>query len=211
MNKLLNADTRITDRFIYNEASSIRNTLLKQEANKNRLSAFSSLFKTINKVELINVDTIEACGIDSDCVILRTKHKLPKMVESSNGDLIRTIASLDGTKTVFLTTDLSFARRLSINDKYAKNEALAFVRNRYMYFANITWPFAKIEAIFEDNDEIDNLNNCDDEEITCTPAYERTFPIPNYLEDGLKRLLNESLLRYYHQLHEDPRINKHEG
>lgn len=211
MNRLINADTRITDRFIFNEANSIKNALLKQEQNKNRLYKFTTLFKTINKAELISVDTIEACGIDSDCIIRRTKKPLPKIIETSGGYLIRNVSSLDGSSIVYLTTDLSISRKLGSDDPHGKKEQLAFVRNNYLYFINLDWPYARIEALFEDPDEIDMLNNCEDNtDISCSPIYDRKFPIPNYLEDGLKKLLNEALLRYYHQYHDDPKINKSE-
>lgn len=208
MNKLINADSRITDRFIYAEAVSIKNTLLKQEADKQRLFSNSDLFSTLNKVELIEVDTIEACGIDSDCKIRRTKHKLPKIVQSAGGPLIRRVAALDGNSIATIITDISFIRKLGINDKHAKGDVLFYLAGEYGYFPNVTWPYAIIEAIFEDPDEVDNLNSCEKDTINCTPMHERTFPIPNYLETPLKTLLNNSLLNYYHRLREDTEINK---
>lgn len=214
MNKLINADSRITDRFIYNEAVSIKNTLLKQEQYKQRLFGVDNLFSTINKVDMIKVDTIEACGIDSDCYIMRSKDKLPNMIESFGGAIIRKVASLDGAHgtVVTVTTDLSFGRKLRINDKHAKNEVYAFIKNKYLYLPNAKWPAVLVEAIFEDPDEIESLNSCDDEKpIVCTPMYDRSFPIPNYLEKPLKDLLNNSLLNYYHRLQEDVNINKKNG
>lgn len=211
MNKLINADARITDRFIYNEAISISNLLIKQEENKQRLYVMDSLFKTINYVEMIEVDTIEACGIESDCFIRRSKDKLPKIVESAGGYLVRKITSLDSTSGTVVTiiTDLSYGRKLNINDKHAQKEVWAFLKNGYVYLVNADWPAILVEAMFEDPDEIENLNNCDDkDEITCTPAYERSFPVPNYLEKPLKDLLNNSLLNYYHRLQEDVNTNK---
>lgn len=211
MNKLINADSRITDRFIYNEALSIKNTLLKQEQYKQRLFGVDNIFKTINKVDMIKVDTIEACGINSDCYIMRSKDPLPDMVESFGGPIIRKVASLDGAHgtVATITTDLSFGRKLRINDKHAKNEIYAFIKNKYLYIPNAKWPAALVEAVFEDPDEIDSLNSCDDEKpIVCTPIYDRAFPIPSYLEKPLKDLLNNSLLNYYHRLQEDVNVNK---
>lgn len=209
MNRLINADNRLSDRFIYNEAVSIKNLLLKQESNKNRLFGSPTLFKTIKKLDLISVDTIEACDINSDCIIKRSKDRLPTIVESSGGYLVRSITSLDGSTSVFLTTDLAVARKSNIQDKHASKEPLSFIRDNYLYLVNVPWPFVRIEAIFESPDEIDSLNACDTEdEISCTAAFDQAFAIPNYLEDPLKKLLNEALLRYYHQLREDMQINK---
>lgn len=213
MNKLINADSRITDRFIYNEAVSIKNVLLKQEEDKQRLYNTIGIFKTLNKVELVESNTIEACGIKSDCCILRTKYSLPKMVETVGGPLIRQVSSLDGSTNTNFITDLSFARKLAINDKDGNKEPLAFFKGdeNKIYFANVSWPYAIVQAVFEDPDEIDNLNSCDDDKITCTAAFDRVFAIPNYLEKSLKDLLNNSLLNYYHRLVDDNEINKKPG
>lgn len=208
MSKLDNADNRLPDRFIYNEAISIRNTLIKQEADKLRLFSVSDLFGTLNKVELIEVDTIEACGIDSDCTIRRTKYKLPKIIASAGGSLIRKVTSLDGTSVAIITTDISYIRKIHINDKHAKRDPLFYLYNEYGYFPNVDWPYAVVEAVFEDSEEIDSLNACDDEKVVCTPFYDKTFPIPEYLESGLKDLLNARLFNYYHRIIEDTDINK---
>lgn len=207
MNKQVNSDTRITDRFIYNEAVSIKNTLLKQEETKNRLFNLPSVFKMLNKAELIEVDSVEACDIDSECTTKRTKDKLPVIVETSGGYLIRNISSLDGHDTVNITNELSVVRKISINDKHAKDDKYAYIRNGYMYFFNVEWDYVRIEAVFEDQEEIDRLNNCD-EKTECKSAYDKLFPLPNYLEKPLKDLLNESILRYYHRLKEDTTVNK---
>lgn len=208
MNKEVNSDSRITDRFIYNEAISVKNLLLKQEEGKNRIFKMYSLFKTLLKVELIEVSSVEACGIDSDCTLKRTKDKLPVMIETAGGFLIKNVSSVDGGESLILTTELSLSRKISLNDKHAQNEGLFFFKNGYMYFYNIEWDYVMIEAVFEDPDEIDNLNLCNPEATPCKPAYERQFSLPNYLDKSLKDLLNESLFRYYHRLKDDANINK---
>lgn len=206
-NKEWTADSRITDRFIYNEGVSVRNTLLKQEEDRNRLYALTSLFTTLNKVELVDTDTIEACGIRSDCKIKRTKDKLPDTIDSSGGSSIRTVSSLDGSQILTWTTDLSWVRKLNIKDKHAKGELFYFFKGDYIYFPNISWDYVRVEAMFEDPDLIDRLNDCAPKG-DCNSAYDREFTLPSYLEKGLKDLLNESLLRYYYRHPMDTHINK---
>jgi len=168
----------------------------------------NTIFKTFIKVPLIETDTIEACGIDSDCVIKRTKDKLPGIVETAGGFLIRNVFSLDSSQSLITTTELSVSRKITIGDKHAQNEGMYFIKNGYMYFYNINWDYVTIEAVWEDPDQIDNLNLCEPLDVPCRPAYERSFSIPSYLEKSLKDLLNESLLRYYHRLREDTQIDK---
>lgn len=209
MNKFVNSESIISDRFIYNEASSIKNMLVKQEENKQRLFSVDAVFKTILNVSLTDVDTIEACGIDSDCFIRRSKDKLPKIIEGTGGPLIKAVTSLDGLTRVTIISEDSYARKLVINDKHAKNEPWAFIRNDYLYLPNVSWAAAKVSAIFENPEEVDALNDCGDGvNPDCLPMGEREFPIPNYLEDTLKELLNNRLLNYYHRIVEDTNLNK---
>jgi len=208
MNKEWTADSRITDRFIYNEAISVKSVLLKQEELKTRLWSFDATFRQINAVELIEIDTIEACGLKTDCKIKRTKYKLPEIFETSSGPLIKSVTSLDGSQSVFQIQETGWLRKQGINDRHAKNEIYFWVKNNYLYLPNIEWDYIKVEAAFKNFQEIDKLNNCDGSPATCESAYELSFNIPEYLEKSLKDLLNESLLRYYHRLRFDDQVNK---
>lgn len=208
-NKEWTADTRITDRYIYNEALSVTSLLFKQEEIKSRLMSFDSIFKTLKKVELIEVDSVEACGIKTDCIIKRTKYKLPEIFETAKGKIFRLVSSLDGSQSITGITQSSWVKKQSINDKHAKNELFYWIEDDYLYFPNISWDYVKIEAAFKNHNEIDILNECDpDESSNCSSAYDLTFNIPDYLEKSLKDLLNESLLRYYHRLRFDDLQNK---
>jgi hypothetical protein len=98
--KALKQDAFMTDRMIYTFVLKNAKFLMKREDSKNKLMAFSSVIQTMDYVELIEVDRVEACctGIRSDCKIKRTKDKLPIFLEGYFGPLIRTIASLDGSE-----------------------------------------------------------------------------------------------------------------
>jgi hypothetical protein len=70
-------DAFLTDRMIYAFVLKHAKWLMKREDGKNKLLAFSGVIQTMDYVELVEVDKVEACctGISSDCTIRRTKEK----------------------------------------------------------------------------------------------------------------------------------------
>ena len=77
--KAVRQDAFLTDRAIYAFILKHAKWLMKREDGKNRLLAYSGVVQTMDFVELIEVDKVEACctGISSDCKIKRTKEKMP--------------------------------------------------------------------------------------------------------------------------------------
>jgi hypothetical protein len=85
-------DAFMTDRMIYTFVLKNAKFLMKREDSKNKLLVFSGVIQTMDFVELIEVDKVEACctGISSDCTIKRTKDKLPIFLQGYFGPLDRT-------------------------------------------------------------------------------------------------------------------------
>lgn len=171
-------DAFITDRMIYTFVLKNAKFLMKREDSKNKLLAFSSVIQTMDYVELVEVDKVEACctGIRSDCTIKRTKQKLPVFLQGYYGPLIRTIASLDGSEElqpILPTTYLNIAN--SKNFKYNKTKYYWFIDD-YLYFPNLEWDAVRIEGIFEDD-----ISKWTCEEDECIIRQDQTFNVPDYL------------------------------
>ena len=98
--KAVRQDSMLTDRLIYSIILKHSKWLMKREDSKNRLMSFSGVMQTMDFVELVEVDKVEACctGLKSDCTIKRTKDKMPIFLQGYYGPLIRTVASLDGSE-----------------------------------------------------------------------------------------------------------------
>ena len=98
--KAVKQDSMLTDRLIYSIILKHSKWLMKREDSKNRLMSFSGVMQTMDFVELIEIDKVEACctGLKSDCKIKRTKDKMPIFLQGYYGPLIRTIASIDGSE-----------------------------------------------------------------------------------------------------------------
>ena len=71
-------DAFLTDRYIYSVVVKYSQLLMRRQDSQNKLMKFNSIWRTLDCLELIEVDRNEACcaGIKSGCMIKRTKEKL---------------------------------------------------------------------------------------------------------------------------------------
>lgn len=174
--KAVKTDAFITDRFIYSLIQKYASMYIKQELEKGKYYALTSLFKSLPCVELIEVDKVEACcDIESGCTIMRTKEKLPKIATSADGPLIQSVSSIDGSQDVSITQPLTYSRLIKISGAKYDNSKYYWMLNDYLYFPNLDWPQVKITALFEGDIA---KYQCEDK---CTPVQESASPIPDYL------------------------------
>lgn len=176
--KAVRQDPFITDRMIYTVVLKHAKWLMKREDTKNKLMAFSGIMQTMDKVDLVEIDRVEACctGIRSNCTIKRTKDKLPIFMQGYFGPLIRTITSLDNSEElqpVLPSTYISLAN--SKNFKYNKTKYYWFL-NDYLYFPNLQWDAVRIEGVFEDD-----ISEYTCEEDSCKARQDQSFNVPDYL------------------------------
>ena len=190
--KAINKDAFVTDRFLYSLVIKHANWLLRREDSKNKLLSFSSVFQTLDFVELEEVDKIEAgcVGLQSGCIIRKTKEKLPNLLQGYFGPIIRSVTSIDGSIQLEETTPSEYIRITnSKNYKYNKTKYYWFL-NGYMYFPDIPWDAVKIEGMFED--DISFYKCCPEE--SCVAMQDRTFSVPGYLHAEIEsRVLQEDL------------------
>jgi len=197
-------DAFITDRMIYTFVLKNAKWLMKREDSKNKLMAFSSVIQTMDYVELVEVDKVEACctGIKSDCTIKRTKEKLPVFLQGYFGPLIRTIASLDGSEELqpILPTIYSSLSK-SKNFRFNKTKYYWFI-DEYIYFPNLEWEAVRIEGIFEDDISIFTC-----EEDNCKARQDQSFNVPDYLLAEIEAQVFKDLMGMY-QIPADPPNDK---
>lgn len=176
--KAFRQDALLTDRVIYSFILKHAKWLMKREDSKSRLLSFSGVVQTMDYVELIEVDKVEAqcTGIKSNCKIKRTKEKIPVFLQGYWGPLIRSITSLDSSEQlqpILPTTYIHVAK--SKNLKYNKTKYFWYL-NDYLYFPDLDWDAVRIEGIFED--DISQFT-CDVD--SCLEKQDLSFNVPDYL------------------------------
>jgi hypothetical protein len=202
--KAVKQESFMTDRMIYTFVLKIAKFLMKREDGKMKLLSFSGVIQTMDFVELIEIDKVEACctGISSDCTIKRTKDKLPIFLQGYFGPLIRTIASLDGSEElqpILPTTYLSISR--SKNFRFNKTKYYWFIDD-YLYFPDLQWEAVRIEGIFEDDISAWTCNEDD-----CLVRQNQSFNVPDYLLAELEAQVFKDIMGLY-QIPADPAIDK---
>lgn len=183
-------DALLTDRVIYSFVNKHAKWLMKREDSRNKLMAYSGVIQTLDFVELIEVDKVEACctGVSSDCTIKRTKLKMPLFMQGYWGPLIRTVASLDGSEEMQPTVPSQYAAMSkSKNFKYNKTKYYWYLDD-YIYFPNLEWDAVRIEGIFEDD-----ISNFTCEEDSCVVRSDQSFNVPDYLLGELESKVFQDL------------------
>jgi len=181
--KAVRQDALLTDRVIYSFVLKHAKWLMKREDSKNRILGFSGVAQTMDYVELIEVDKVEACctGLSSDCTIKRTKEKMPVFMQGYYGPLIRTVASLDGSEELQPTNPSSYlAMSRSKNFRYNKTKYFWYLDD-YLYFPNLDWDAVRIEGIFEDD-----ISDFTCEADSCIVRSDQAFNVPDYLYGELE-------------------------
>lgn len=176
--KAVKEDAFLTDRFLYSIVLKYAKMFIRRQDNEMKILRFHSLFIALPCIELIEVDKIEACcsGIKSKCIIMRTKDRLPGVLEGVFGPIIRNVYSIDGSVKVWKTYPSIYSAMTNTTTfKYNKNKYYWFL-DGYLYFPNIVWESIKVEAMWEDSIE---YLKCDGD--SCKPRQNDQTHIPDYL------------------------------
>jgi hypothetical protein len=187
-------DAFLTDRFIYSLVMKHAKLLMRRQDSTNKLMKFSSVFKPLKFVELIDVNSAEAdcLCINSTCTIKRTKDKVPNMIEGYFGPLIRSVTSLDYSQK------LTPVYHASEYEKMIKQKTFKYNKEKYfwyldghLYFPNIEWDAVKLEGVFESNSDV-NKYNCDTTD-DCVYIQDMSINIPEFLFSEIEQLVFKDL------------------
>lgn len=191
--KATSQDAFITDRMIWSYLKPWANQVMKELDSKNKLMAFSSLFQTLDKIDLIEVDKVEAgcTHLKSGFTIMRTKDPIGSLfMEAYWGNMVRSITSLDGSEDFQPITAEGYLR-LSKLPSFKYNKTLYYWElNDHFYFPNIPWKAVKMTALVEG--DISKYKCNSDEE--CLPKQEQSFSVPDYILARIESLMMQSLL-----------------
>ena len=200
-------DSRLSNRHIFNTASSIRARLLTQEAKKNqRISDWA--YQMLECVELIKAPLNECpCTPQSGCTILRSRHKIPSpMVTASKTMII--VTGLEGRLTITETTfeTMKFAK----GRRFTKTSPEFFIKNGYIYItANLILETIVIKGLFNDTIAAWKFPSvCNPQGISpCMSNLDYEFPYEDDLVDALVQLAAQELIQLFGNSREDKKNN----
>lgn len=217
--KLLSTDGLLTDRAIAAEVKTSTFLLLKRETNLRRLWQTDTIFTTIPCVDLIEVPISECCEYVDECMIARSKFKIPRISEGNYQYLIQGVYSINilggkGKKLKEITIN-RYINLLKL--PLIKKEEYYFIVNDYLYVTNPLVKLARMAAFFED----DVPNEILFPECSCGTAYtleelcqnplDRKFGLPGYLKKQVLDLTSQRLLSTYFRLPSDLTVNGVDG
>jgi hypothetical protein len=198
--KLVHADKRVTNKFIYSLLTKHAAWLIKRESDQLRLIKSDNIWQTLHCIEIIDVPTTDpCCKFKSKCSILRTKDKLPETFEDSWGILVKHVASIDNSQDLHPIKMSEWTRKLdNPNFKYDKTKYY-FYKDGYLYFPNITWKLVTITGYFKD--DITKYNLCDEtsQTLNCS-ILDTEWRVPLHLQSMIIDSVLKELTATYLQI-----------
>jgi hypothetical protein len=190
--KSVKEDPFLTDRFIASVIYKYAKLLIKRQDDINKIMKFQSLFEVLPCLELIEVDKVEACcgGIKSNCIIKRTKDKLPEILESNFGPIIRSVTSIDGSVIMIRTQPSTFVSMEKTKNFRYNKEKYYWYMQQYLYFPNIEWDAIRVEALWEGNLDAYKCDTAGE----CNVYQDNQIRIPEYLFAEVEQMTLKELL-----------------
>lgn len=199
------ADSNYANQFLYSTLIEHAKWLIKREISTGRIFRSTIFFQTLGCQDVIEVSTIDSCcPIKTNCKIYRTKDKQPDAWTDDYGPIIKTISSVDGTTSFFITTPIAWSSKR--DDPYQKESG-----EKYVFFSDGYWWFPehnphKVNLYGFFKDDISSLSRCSNKK-ECIRFLDTPFFIPDWIEAEMLSKAVQSLLPTK-QMQEDEDINK---
>lgn len=166
-------DFKISDENITYWINQVRATIISQSISK-RNPITDDVIQTIGCIELEQVDKSLCCGIDTGCVLLRSKLVIPGTINTDEANLILSVTGLDGTQ---IHKSNQFRAKYKSFNKYTKFNKSWYLQNNYLYVINdLLLSEVAITGVFEDPTELSTFI-CNGE--SCFNISTSLYPINN--------------------------------
>lgn len=191
--KNVKEDPFMTDRFIYSLILKYGATLMYRDTKMNSFYKNNSLFKEIPCLELIEVDRVEACcaPVKTSCTFMRSKNKLPKILNLHDGPIIRAVTSIDYSEKLHMTTPSEYILKTKSTSFKYNTTKYYWIVDGYLFVANAMWEGVRIQAIFEESVSsfLCNISGRDE----CVMEQDRDLDIPEYLFTEIENMIRQEL------------------
>lgn len=179
---ILSDDERIQQEQVDFIIHYVRALFIKQSLDKKQ-SIDPTIYQSIC-VDLDLVDKSECPEIKTDCIIQRSKLKIPSILRLNHGLGVIEVAAVDGSET-YPVISLSRARWSKYN-KYTGKIKRVFFKNNYLYMINDVYQEKlSLTAIYTNPIEANSQS--------CSPDTDE-YPIPVDMIDGLTNYITRNIL-----------------
>lgn len=207
--RLANADSKLTNKFIWSIIDKHARWLIKRESSKLRLLKLDYLFQTYKCVRVEEVPASdECCGIKTKCKVWRTVEKIPPMYTDDDGVIFKAVYSVDGSEEFTPIKLQEYMRKVeNPHSKYDKSRYY-YYNNGYLYFPNTDIRMVQIRAYFID--QIVSPCKEEDQWKKCMSSLEKPLRVPDYI---LGELMDHSMndLINTKKIPVDTQVNKQEN
>jgi len=131
-NSNISDDTDISLEHILFHVNVQRALALRQEYSKPGRKIDQHIVQDFGCLELEEVPSIDCCDISSDCYQLRTKRKIPQLLELHSGSALTRVGPANRLKPPYHIISLEQAPFTTAN-KFTGNEIKALLLNDYIY------------------------------------------------------------------------------
>lgn len=206
--KMVNADVKVSKRFIWSIIDKHARWLIKRESSKLKLMKMDYLFQTLKCVDVIEVPSSdECCGVRTKCKVWRTREKVPEVYTDDDGVIFKAVYTVDGSEEFIPIKLQEFMRKTeNPHSKYDKGRYY-YYNNGYLYFPNSHIKMVQVKGYFMN--EIINECKPEDHSKKCMSNMDKRLRVPEGILGELMDHVHNDLVALK-QAPADVRIDKNE-
>lgn len=191
-------DTRYAEEFLYSLLKTMRAKRIRQKLDQYvYLSPFN--FSTIECLPLELGHFSDCPCFTSNCWILRSKVKLPKIMNHRSGLMIQSVSTIDGRVLSGSTAEKEEFSKYTMTGN-TKDRLVYFIHNDRLYIkGSTTLKVVSVTALFEDPLDLTTINACDPNgeelEATCFDPLDEDYPIDMDIFDDVEAMILDKILK----------------
>lgn len=198
-------DNRIPKRYILKVVKDIATFLIAQKLGDRSLYKESNPYTTISCFELKPIDVIKCDIIEfRRCKsIMKSKHKLPRLIDSKYGASLKEVTALDDETEFKFTTPSQYRRDKNRGESDYK---YYYIKDGYLYLLDTSVSRVNLYPLTLDVENIKSCDECDE----CKSLWDYELNIPDKL---LEAVTQETLktIAIRKQIPRDENANTQEG
>lgn len=195
--KAIHSDDRISFRYLHLKFLSKLQYFLRIEAKSREILKDLSLWKTIDCIKLISINS-NSCGyIDSCNTLKRSETQIPEAYNTSYGQLIK-VMSIDGLTEYSIIKSNDYSDY--INRLFGIIKPPFWIENNYIYIPNTDVNYIKVMILPKNSKDVDILNGT---ATSCSSILDSDVNYPDYLITLAKQEVLKEISGVYKRTPED--------